>query len=305
MFGRKAKLEPEQGRDRRQVERTGGSPAFSYYNKRGGFEMRERREPGRVEQPETGKKRRLPRSLAQVPFWGLMTLAAICLVKVLFLSTSPQVVVLGKTDVSATYLQTTTVYAEAAHKLLAGSITSHSKLTVNLNGTSVALERQFPELQAVSMTVPLVSSRPIVYVQIAQPSMVLQTGHGNYALNKSGFVLAKLHTIPSGVPLVVDQSGGSPRPGKQYLASSTVGFVQTVSYQLAAAKLNVSTFVLPSSSLYELDVRLDGQPYSIKFSLQGDALIQSGAAIATVQQLGSTTPTQYVDVRVPDRVYYK
>ena len=227
------------------------------------------------------------------------------MVKVLFLSTSPKVVILGSTSVSSTYAQSAGVYAAAARAQLKSSVTSHSKLTVNLNGTSSALEHQFPELQAVSMTVPLVSNRPIVYVQVAQPSVIVQTGQGNYALNKSGIVLAKLHALPSGVPMVSDQSGGTPLPGKQYLASSTVAFVQTVAYQFAAAKLSVATFVLPSSSLYELDVRLDGKPYTVKCNLQGDPLVQSGAAIATLQQLSASQPVSYLDVRVPDRVYYK
>jgi hypothetical protein len=305
MFGRKNKPEPEQGRDRRQVSRSGGSPAFSYYNNRAP-EVTERRSPNRQDASETGKSRRsMPRSLAQLPFWGLILVAGLCLIKVLFLSTSPKVVLLGNTPVSATYVRTTQAYADAAHKQLTSSLTSHSKLTVNLNGTAEALERQFPELQAVSMTVPLVSSRPIVYVQVAQPSVVLQTASGNYALNKSGLVLAKLRSVPSGVPIVVDQSGASPVPGKQYLSSSTISFIQTVAYQLTAAKIDVSTYVLPASSLYELDAHIDGQPYSIKYNLQGDALLQSGAAIATMQHLGSTTPKEYIDVRVPDRVYYK
>jgi hypothetical protein len=218
---------------------------------------------------------------------------------------NPKVVMLGSTSVSATYAQPAEVYAAAARSELASSVTSHSKLTVNLNGTAEALQAKFPELQAVSMTVPLISNRPIIYVQVAQPSVILQTGRGNYALNESGVVLAKLRTMPSGVPVVADQSGGNPVPGRQYLASSTITFVQTVAYQLSAAKLSISTFVLPASSLYELDLRLESQPYTIKCNLQGDPLVQSGAAIATLQQIGFSAPKEYLDVRVPNRVYYK
>jgi len=306
MLGRKKPVEIVQGRERRPQDRAGANPAFSYYASQRTPETTERRSSPRQETPQPTKRTlRLPRSLAQVPFWLLLTVAVVCLVKVLFLSTSPKVVILGSTSVSSTYAQSVSVYAAAAQAQLRSSLTSHSKLTVNLNGTSSALEHQFPELQAVSMTVPLVSNRPIVHVQIAQPSVIVQTGQGNYALNKSGIVLAKLRTMPSGVPVVSDQSGGTPSPGKQYLASSTVSFVQTVAYQFSAAQLPIATFVLPSASLYELDVRLDAKPYTIKCNLQGDPLVQSGAAIATLQHLGASTPASYLDVRVPDRVYYK
>jgi hypothetical protein len=105
--------------------------------------------------------------------------------------------------------------------------------------------------------------------------------------------------------VVVDQSGLTPRPGRQLLPSSTVGFAQTVAYQLNAAHLVASAFVLPANSPYELDARLEGKPYMIRFNLEADALTQCGAAIATIQQLSGVNPSSYVDVRVPGKVYYK
>ncbi len=307
MFKRKNNTEAEQGRGPvRQVNRSGGpGPAFSYYSNRGP-EVRRERGQSRPEQVKTEKNKPSPRNpMAQMPFWLLIVLAVICVVKVLALGTDPKVIIVGKTPVSANYLQPASVYADAAHKLLSSSITSHSKLTVNLNGTAQALEQEFPELQTVSLGLPLIGSRPIVYVQVANPTVVLQTVHGNYALNKAGVTLAKLHSIPAGVPLVADQSSTVPKPGKQFLSSSTVTFLVTQAYQLAAAHLTVSTFVLPAGNPYELDAHLAGQPYAIRFNLQADALTQSGAAIATIQQLGSTVPASYIDVRVPERVYYK
>ena len=303
---RKNKNPPEQGRGRRQVSQGGSpNPAFSYYTSRPS-EVSRPRAVARQEQTETGKGRRLPHlPFAQLPFWFLVIIFAVCVLKVLLLSTNPKVEVVGKSTISASYLQPSSVYISAAHKLLASSLTNRTKLTVNLDGTARALEQQFPELQTVSLAVPLVGNRPIVYLQVAQPSLVLQTGHGNFALNKAGIVLAKLHALPTGVPLVVDQSTSTPHPGKQYLPGSTVSFVQTVAYQLAAAHLTISTFVLPAGAPYELDVRLEGQPYVIRCNLEEDAAVQSGAAIAIVQSLGSNIPGSYVDVRTPGRAYYK
>jgi hypothetical protein len=307
MFKRKNKNLPEQGSDRRQVRRSGAAnPAFSYYTSRTPEVNRERAQTRQEQTVETGKSRRPPRSLlAAAPFWLLVALIAVCLLKVLALGTNPKVIVVGKSSVSANYLQPTNVYAAAAHKLLASSITNRSKLTVNLGGTAQTMEREFPELQTVSLGVPLIGSRPIVYVQVASPSLVLQTGHGIYALNGSGVALAKLRSLPAGVAQLVDQSGSTPQLGKQSLPSGTIAFVQTLAYQLAAAHLTISTYVLPASSPYELDVRLEGKPYSIRCNLEADALTQSGAAIATIQHLGGTTPAEYLDVRTPDRVFYK
>jgi len=145
----------------------------------------------------------------------------------------------------------------------------------------------------------------VIYIQPTDPSLIIQTTHGNYALSKSGLVLTSLSTLPAGVQLVVDQSSLVPQLGKQVLPSSAVSFVQIVAYQFKAANLSISAFVLPASSPYEVDVRLEGKPYIVRFNLEEDALTQSGAAIATIQQLGGTVPADYVDVRTPGRVYYK
>ncbi len=58
----------------------------------------------------------------------------------------------------------------------------------------------------------------------------------------------------------------------------------------------------------ELDVRLAGQPYSVKFNLEsGTARQQAGTFLATESKLKSqnVTPAEYIDVRVDGRAYYK
>jgi hypothetical protein len=240
-----------------------------------------------------------------VPFWLLIGVVVVCAAKVLFLTTDPKVIVVGKNAVTADYVQSVSIYENAAHKLLNRSVTSRSKLTADFSGTSEQMRAEFPELQDVSMGVPLIGNRPIVYVQVAAPSLILQTSAGNFALSDNGVVLARLRAVPSGIPIVVDQSGSVPHAGKQYLPSSEVQFTRTVAFQLAAAHLNINTFVLPSNSPYELDVRLAGQAYFIRCNLEADAVTQSGAIIATVQKLGTSVPAGYLDVRVPGRVYYK
>ncbi|HSX05478.1 MAG TPA: hypothetical protein VLF69_03360 [Candidatus Saccharimonadales bacterium] len=303
MFGRKSKSSPEQGRDRLRTTTPGASsPAFSYYASRTP-ELGNR--PQRVLASEQSG-RRLPKTLiSQLPFWLLLVVVVICAAKLLLLTTNPKIILLGKNSVSASYLQPASTYQAAAQKLLGSSLTNRTKITANLDGTAAAMRQKFPELQAVSLTLPLVGNRPVIYVQAAQPSVLVQSIHGNYALNKSGLVLAKVAHIPSGVPLVVDQSGVALHPGKRYLPGSTIGFVQTLSYQLTAAHLAVSAFILPSGSPYELDARLEGKPFVIRCNLQAEALVQSGAAIATLQHLGSGVPAAYLDVRTPDRVYYR
>lgn len=309
MFGRKTKTEPEQAADRRQVQRGKVPQAFSYYASRVPTPMQsESRATTKKAQLDVRQEKTPSRAhsfFAGLSFWLLIAVVIICAVKVLALNTNPKIVIVSSGTSTSSYLQPTGIYAAAAQKLLAGSLTNHSKLTVNTESVSSGLKSEFPELEDVSMSIPLVSNRPVIYVQPAVPSVILQSLSGNYALGSSGDVLTRAKTLPSDVPLIVDQSSLTPKLGKQVVPSSTISFVHAVAYQFSAAHLTISTFVLPSGSPYELDVRLEGRPYVIRFNLEEDALTQSGAAIATVQQLGGTVPANYIDVRVPGRVYYK
>lgn len=308
MFGRKRKPADGASEGRRRVVPSTGPRPFSYYTSRISDPPEAPRVAARATQtqPLVEQKRPAARAwLAGWAFWALLIVAVGCAAKVLLLSDNPKVVLVGKTPVTASYMQSDDTYAAAARKILAGSVTSRSKLTVDPNGVAGALKQQFPELLDVSMSIPLVGNRPVLYIQPAPPTIVLETAKGNYALNKAGVVLSRLHTLPPGVPLVVDQFGLTPRGGEQALPSGTVSFVTTVAYQFVAKHLVISTFVLPADTPYELDARLEGQSYAVRFNLQANALTQSGAALATLHQLGGAVPSQYLDVRVPGRVYYK
>jgi hypothetical protein len=315
MLGRrKAKQEPQnQEADRRRVQRGNTPQAFSYYTSRVSEPSHDRTSARKAPDPAKDKEQQpkqkrpfqLKSVLAGLPFWLLIMVAIVCAIKMLTLSESPKIVIVGENANTASYARSTDIYAAAAQKLLASSFTNRCKLTVNTDGITQSLRRDFPELVDVSMSIPLVSNRPVVYIQPAEPSVVLQSTNGNFAINSTGFVLTSLTTLPGGVPTVVDESGITPHPGVQLLPSGTVSFIQTVAYQLNAEHLDISSFVLPAGSPYELDVHLTGKPYVIKFNLEADALTQSGAAVATIQQLGGTVPQSYIDVRVPNRVYYK
>ncbi len=304
MWLQKNKNLPEQGRVGRQARGAAKSPTFSYYTARQSDAPTTRLMDRGGDTPSVQKQGSI-RWKSQLPLWILLAVAVASIVKVMTLTTLPKVVVYGQNATTSHYLQAPSVYATAAHKLLGSSLTNRNKLTANLHSNASALKAQFPELRTVSFGTALVSSRPILYIEAAQPSVVLQTTNGNYALNSSGVVLAKLQSLPSGVPQVLDQSGTRPHPGRQFLPGSTVAFMQTTAYQLSAAHLTLSTFVLPANSPYELDARLEGQQYLLRYNLAADALTQSGAAVASLQQLASSAPSSYLDVRVPGRVYYK
>jgi hypothetical protein len=229
---------------------------------------------------------------------------------VLTLSTSAKVVSLAA-DGNHSFLRPTEVYENAASQQLKRSIWNHNKITVDTAKLSQQLLSQFPELSSVSVTVPLLAHRPLVYIQPAQPALILVADNGSFVIDTTGKALAGggspavLHQPQ--LPLLTDQSGLRLQPNHQALPAASVGFVQAVIAQLAARQFAVSGMTLPAAAS-ELDVQLAGQPYFVKFNLESDnPRGESGTFLATIAQLRkqNTVPVKYIDVRVDGRAYYQ
>ena len=296
-------------RQRRVPEDAQGASTFAYRSRRSDEEMKLGRNASR--EPAVRQPRRMGRFLLKRS--GLVILLIALLVSsVNILSLSHDVRVMSLSDNGGdSFMHDRTVYERAANKLLADSIWNRNKITVDTSHVSKGMLTQFPELSSASVTLPLFSKRPIVYIQTAQPALVLEAQNGSFVIDSTGKALLATDKLPSDndltLPIVTDQGGLNVTVNRQALTSGNVGFIQTVIAQLAAKGFKVTTMELPVGTS-ELDVRLEGQPYIVKFNLEsGTARQQAGTFLATQNKLKSQNivPGQYIDVRVDGRAYYK
>jgi hypothetical protein len=242
----------------------------------------------------------------------LLLAVIVSAVNVLSLSADPKVLPLA-TSSSRSLLRPITDYEAAAARDLGSSIWNRNKITIDTASLNRQLLDQFPELSAVSVTIPLLAHRPLVYVQPAQPALILTADNnkGSFLIDTTGKALLRAAT-PAGfqqtnLPLLNDQSGLGIKTNRQVLPAASVSFIQTVMTQLAAKQVAVSGMTLPAAAS-ELDVQIAGQPYFVKFNLQSDnPRREAGTFLAVINQLHrqNITPSQYVDVRVDGRAYYK
>jgi hypothetical protein len=289
--------------------------AFAYRAKRSEAE----RNTGRQPQGETSGTTSVAsrNRIRSRQFWlhrtGLIILflaVVISAVNVLSLSTEPKVMPLTSGSNQA-LLHSPTVYQDAASQLLKSSIWNRNKITVDTSSLSRQLLNKFPELGSVTVTIPLLAHRPLVYVQPVQPALVLVSSTGSFIIDTNGKALASSASSAAlkqaQLPLLSDQSGLRIEPNRQALPATDISFIQTVIAQLSAKQFKVSNMTLPAAAS-EVDVHLLGQPYMVKFNLQSnDARGESGTFLATINQLRrqNVTPGQYIDVRVGGRAYYK
>jgi len=239
----------------------------------------------------------------------LLIAAAASVINVLSLSKDANVVLVNGQG-SQKLLRPLATYQQAADRQLAGSIWNRNKITIDTAAVSRSLLQQFPELSSVSVTVPLLAHRPLVYVQPAQPTLLLIEGNGSFVIGSNGKALLAATGAAAeqaGLPVVDDQNGLNVRLNHQALSANSITFITTVIGELAAKQFAVSGMTLPPGGA-ELDAHLAGQPYFIKFNLEStNAKGEAGTFLATITQLRrqNVTPSQYVDVRVDGRAYYK
>lgn len=241
---------------------------------------------------------------------ALLTLLMIaCIAGSLYLGGSVTVVTVGEEAASKTFLRDRKVYEDAANAAF-GSLLNRNKITVNTNRISGDLERRFPELQAVTISLPVIGSKPVVYVHPSPPKLIFVAGGGTYLLDGKGRALITGNQVPSleslHVPVVNDQTGLPVELGSVVLPEATVSFIGEVVGQLNAKGITTTSLILPPGST-ELYVKMDGADYYVKYDLHGNAREEVGAYLAVRRYLEASgkVPNEYIDVRVVNKVYYR
>lgn len=180
----------------------------------------------------------------------------------------------------------------------------------NEGQVSRKLQHDYPEITDVNYDIPWLGSQIIVKIETARPVLKLTSQKAVLVIDEQGRAITntddvKKSTLDS-LPLVEDQTGYQAVLGQQALTKQQIQFIETVNNQLKAKNLPPTAIILPPKA-QELDVRLVGVAYYVKFYMGGDPLVQCGAYLATKQKLDKEgpAPVEYVDVRVEDRVFTK
>lgn len=242
--------------------------------------------------------------LRNVPTIIAVSAILACIIYTFILDSNPKIIQINSSG--AVFLQDIHSYEVAAHNLFKETLLNSNKITVNVNGITKKIEEQFPELEKVSITIPVISHRPIVYLTASRPILILNSSNGNYIINNRGIALLPTHkaaeSYKKGLVTLKDPSDIIVKLGKTVIPAQYVSFITEVEYQLEAAKIPIEEFELTDRH-GEIHLKLQGKSYYIKMNLAGDAREQTGATIALLRTKPSIK--QYIDVRVSGRAYYR
>lgn len=198
-------------------------------------------------------------------------------------------------------------YQTYANQLF-GKLKNRNKITFDEQSITVAIEKKFPEVSSVSTELPLFSERPTLRITVSQASLKISNNGSNYVVDLNGVIVAPTSQLPGAknLPQIIDQSGFEAKLGQPLLNVGAVDFIKSIIAETKAAKVPLSTLTLPPVA-QELDLRSSDQPYFVKFYMGGDALNQAGQYLAARNHFNQANqkPAQYLDVRVPGKIFYK
>ena len=292
----------------------GAQPVFSYHARSPRAESKGARVANKLPwmNPPKPSPRKSPRNWPK----RTLTLAAIVfilalLVNSLFLGRNPKIITLADTQDRQIFLRSQDAYQQAATAILAKSLANTNKLTIDIAQIAQDMQKQFPEIERVTIQLPVFGHQPVFYIQPARPALLFKTLDGGlFIVDTSGRALMNASQAPKveklGLVMVSDQSGLPVVLGQTALPSGNVTFITEVVSQLKARRISLKGAVLAGGGS-ELDLSISGKPYIVKFNMRGDARAEAGTYLAVKQYLEShhKTPGSYIDVRVDNRAYYR
>ncbi len=212
----------------------------------------------------------------------------------------------SKVNASDNY-RATQEYKAETDKVLS-QLKNRSKITLDQKEISSSLMAKYPEIDSASVELPVFSQEPKIHLNISAPAFSLTSNGGVYIVNHQGRVVGKLTEFPNIRDLVKvnDQSGFNVQIGKHAISASGADFISQLIEQAHRAKVPIKDITLPPKA-QELDLTTSDRNYYAKFILNADASQQIGQYFAARHQFDQTNsqPTEYLDVRIPGRIFYK
>jgi cell division septal protein FtsQ len=252
------------------------------------------------------KKKEVPSSKLRIFISSFFTWLIVALLLIL-LAYSLIIKPSAKVEPSSQIFHQISDYRAATDKILRG-LRYSNKVTFSEQSVVEQLQKQFPEIVSARIELPIFAQTPVVHLKIADASFVLNSNGQSYIIDSEGVAVAKSSGYPNSQKLikVEDQSGFVVDVGKQVMSAGAVNFINTLTKQSERSKVTISSMTLPKLA-QELDLRTADRSYYVKFYLGGDVYLQAGQFLSSRKQFDDTNsqPAEYLDVRIPGKIFYK
>ena len=229
------------------------------------------------------------------------------------LSSSPVVQV----DSTTFAYRTDDVYQQAAEEVLSDNILQRSKLLFRSSIYEEKMIERFPEIETIDAILPLGGRDLSVKIAVSDPLAIVQNGSETGIVDASGVYVSD-ETLPSADARLYRIRFATPQEqlalGSRILTSSEVELLKSLSRELAVLPLtSLNGDVLEISEVLfnvpdgQFEVRFSNAGFYVKLSAYADTDQQVGTVKVSLARLDreGTLPGEYLDARVPGRVFVK
>lgn len=225
----------------------------------------------------------------------------------LWLKPDPQVTIISQ---EGTIRRDEATYRAGVKQIWTKRLLNQSKLTMQADKLSKEIELLYPEIDSASIELPLLGRISNIVITPGRPILLLVTQGGAFYVAEDGRTMARSDQVQAyslgSIPTVRDDSGIVPEAGRPALPFKQVQTVITILELCNQAKIELESVVLPPVP-NEVALVVKGTKYNVKLSLSEDPRQGIGALIAIREKFAeeNITPSVYVDLRVPDKAFYK
>jgi hypothetical protein len=199
-------------------------------------------------------------------------------------------------------------YQQLAQQVLSSDARNRLKFLLQSQDVSSKLAELFPEASSIKVGSSLLGHNPVITIVTGKAFMIFeQKSAPDYIISQSGKALLAVGDalkMYQSLPRIINNSGLNNKAGEQVLSPDEANDLLQLNAQYSTEN-SFPTFSLTNNP-YEINVKEAGKPYYAKFSLDASILSQYGSLRATelkLKQLGQS-PSQYIDVRLTDKVFY-
>ncbi len=153
--------------------------------------------------------------------------------------------------------------------------------------------------------------RLIITIDEKDPELIWYTQDHYYYLDQQGSVAGMIDDItkaPDTFPQIIDEANEPVTTGQTILDTDRIAFLTSLNAWIRDdGRINIFNYSLPTRQGTQLSLHVSDVPYVVYFDISRDLQLQQDKLKRVLDEnmISEKNPTEYIDVRIGDRVYFK
>lgn len=196
-------------------------------------------------------------------------------------------------------------YQEAIQTYLAARPAERLRFLTDTNRLSDYLRRKIPEVASVSVEGAAGFGKSTFVLTMRTPIASWSIGSRQHYVDAKGVSFTRNYFAPPPVQ-IIDNSGVQVETGQTVASNRFLGFVGRTVGLAKSQGYTITQVIIPAHTTREIELRLAGLNYPIKFSVDRGAGEQVEDMARAVKWLtGHNQAPKYLDVRVSGKAFYR